>query len=100
MRIADERGNISHQENEWRISQTFSPTAAILKGFGGLFEFARALSRRNLAVHGANADHQALYADWEAVGQYLNNAMGSAGILTQNEAECPKTINSKKSSQE
>ena len=76
------------------------------RGTGGLFEFCKALARYNLSTSGANADYNALYSDWEAVGSYLRHAMSEystgAGMpleMIENEEECQKKTNKIKSSQ-
>jgi len=88
------------EEKRLRRYRRSSALAAFLRGMGGMLEFTRVLSRRNMSVSGANADYHALYADWEAVGGYFQRVFGDSSYWID-EAECPQTTdNNKKQPQE
>ncbi len=68
-----------------------------IRGLGGMFSFVDVLNRRLLAETPAEADAEAIYSYWEAVGGYLAGAMNDfaweykARVNDDEAKECSQT---------
>ncbi len=77
-----------------------------IRGFGGMFSFIDVLNRRLFAESAAEADAEAIYSYWEAVGGYLAGAMNDyaweyeAELKNGGAKGCSKTQNQKTPSPE
>ncbi len=80
--------------------------SGFIRGLGGLFSFIDVLNRRLLASSPAEADAEAIYSYWEAVGGYLAGAMNdysweySVQVSEDKTKECNQTQSQKTPSPE